>query len=95
MAASPRTSPTVPPSVNRITPPSVVASGHTRRLTAPRLLFAAGLVGLIKWVVAMLLGVGDIAHIFLLVSLMLLMLAVLKARDAAMRPTFGPESENR
>jgi Flp pilus assembly protein TadB len=94
MAASPRTSSTVPPSANGITPPSVT-SGPTRRLTAPRLLFAAGLVGLIKWVVAMLLGVGDIAHVFLLVSLMLLMLAVLKARDAAMRPTFGSESEKR
>ena len=94
MAASPHASSTVPPSANGIIPPSVT-SEHTRRLSAPRLLFAAGLIGLIKWVVAMLLGVGDIAHIFLLVSLMLLMLAGLKARDAAMRPTFGSGSEKR
>jgi hypothetical protein len=92
MAASPRSSSTVPPFANGITQPSVTS---TRRLNAPRLLLAAALIGLIKWVVAMLLGVGDIAHIFLLVSLMLLMVAVLKARDAAMRPTVGSESEKR
>jgi hypothetical protein len=57
MAASPHASSTVPPSANGIIPPSVT-SEHTRRLTAPRLLFAAGLIGLIKWAVAMLLGVG-------------------------------------
>lgn len=94
MAASARSSSTVPPSANGITPPSVT-SGHTRRPTAPWLLFAAGLVGLVKWVVAMLLGVGDLAHIFLLVSLMLLMLAGLKARDAAARSALAPEPEKR
>jgi hypothetical protein len=43
----------------------------------------------------MLLGAGDIAHILLLVSLMLLMLAGLKARDAAVRSALAPESEKR
>lgn len=94
MAASARTSSTVPPSANGITPPSAT-SGHTRSLSAPRLLFAAGLIGLIKWVVAILLGVGDIAHILLLVSLMLLMLAGLKARDAAAPSALAPEPEKR
>lgn len=94
MAAAPRTSSAVPPSADGTTAPSI-ASGYTRWLTAPWLLFAAGVVGLIKWVVAMLLGVGDIAHVFLLVSLMLLMLAGLKARDAAARSALAPEPEKR
>jgi hypothetical protein len=43
----------------------------------------------------MLLGIGDLAHIFLLVSLMLLMLAGLKARDAATRSALATEPEKR
>ncbi|HZA33768.1 MAG TPA: hypothetical protein VE505_02515 [Vicinamibacterales bacterium] len=35
--------------------------------------------------------VGDLVHVFLLVGLMLLLLAVLKAQDAALR---HPESPN-
>jgi hypothetical protein len=35
--------------------------------------------------------VGNLAHVFLLVGLMLLLLAVLKAREAALR---RPESRN-
>lgn len=92
MAGSNRSS-AVPPPANGTSP--FVESRPTRRLTAPLLLFAAGLIGLIKWVVAMLLGIGDLAHIFLLVSLMLLMLAGLKARDAATRSALATEPEKR
>ena len=94
MAASPRTSSSAPPSAGGLTEPS--AGPEPRRMqTAPRLLLAAGLVGLVKWAVAMLLGAGDIAHILLLASLMLLMLAGLKARDAAVRSALAQESEKR
>ena len=37
--------------------------------------------------------VGDLTHVFLLVGLMLLLLAMLKARDAALRPP-GPRTED-
>jgi hypothetical protein len=57
------------------------------------MLFKAAIDLLIVWLLGIF-GVyrgGDLAHIFLLVELMLLFLAVLKARAAAMRP---PESRN-
>ena len=93
MAASPRPSSTVPPTA--AVTPSSAAPKRTRKASGPRLLFAAALVLLIKWLLAMLLGVGDTAHILLLPGLMLVMLAGLKARDAAMHPTLGSESEKR
>ena len=48
---------------------------------------------LIVWLLGMfgVYRVGDLAHVFLLVGLMLLLLAVLKARDVALR---RPESRN-
>ena len=55
------------------------------------MLFKTAFALLIVWLLGMF-GVyrgGDLAHVFLLVGLMLLLLAVLKARDAALR---RPES---
>ena len=37
--------------------------------------------------------VGDLVHVFLLVGLMLLLLAMLKARDAALRPPSPPTED--
>ena len=37
--------------------------------------------------------VGDLAHVFLLVGLMLLLLAMLKARDTALRPPSPPTED--
>ena len=57
------------------------------------MLFKAASALLIVWLLGML-GVhrvGDLRHVFLLVGLMLLLFAVLKAREAALR---RPESRN-
>jgi len=57
------------------------------------MLFKAAFAPLAIWLIGRLLDligvyrVGDLAHVFLLVGGMLLLLAVLKARDAALRPT--------
>ena len=51
-------------------------------LLALRLL---GLVGVYR--------VGDLVHVFLLVGLMLLLLAMRKARDAALRPPNPPTED--
>ena len=57
------------------------------------MLFKTAIALLIVWLLGMLgvYRVGDLTHVFLLVGLMLLLLAVLKARDAALR---RPESRN-
>ena len=55
------------------------------------MLFKIAFVLLIAWVVGIL-GVnpvGELVHVLLLVGLMLLLLAFLKARDAAVRRTVG------
>jgi hypothetical protein len=63
------------------------------------MLFKAAFVLLAIWLLGRLLGiigvypVGNIVHVFLLVGLMLLLLAVAKARDAAVRPP-GPRTED-
>jgi hypothetical protein len=57
------------------------------------MLFKTAFALLIVWLLGML-GVyraGDLTHVLLLVGLMLLLLAVLKAREAALR---RPESRN-
>lgn len=56
------------------------------------MLFKAAIVLLAIWLLGMVgvYRVGDLAHVFLLVGLMLLLLAVLKARDAALRPPSPP-----
>ena len=57
------------------------------------MLFKTAFALLIVWLLGMF-GVyraGDLAHVFLLVGLMPLLLAVLKAREAALR---RPESRN-
>ena len=57
------------------------------------MLFKTAFALLIVWPLGMF-GVyraGDLAHVFLLVGLMILLLAVLKAREAALR---RPESRN-
>ena len=64
------------------------------------MLFKTAFALLIVWLLGMfgVYRVGDLAHVFLLVGLMLLLLAVLKARDAALRArnpgttTDGPHS---
>ena len=57
------------------------------------MLFKTAFALLIVWLLGMLgvYRVGDLAHVFLLVGLMLLLLAVLKAREAAF---WRPESRN-
>ena len=57
------------------------------------MLFKTAIALLIVWLLGMfgVYGVGDLAHVFLLVGLMLLLLAVLKAQEAALR---RPESRN-
>ena len=63
------------------------------------MLFKAAFILLAIWLLGRLLDmvgvyrVGDLAHVFLLVGLMLLLLAMLKARDAALRPP-NPPTEN-
>ena len=50
---------------------------------------------LIVWLLGMLnvYRIGDLAHVFLLVGLMLLLLGVLKARDAALRRPEPPSND--
>ena len=57
------------------------------------MLFKTAFALLIVWLLGMLgvYRVGNLAHVFLLVGLMLLLLAVLKAREAALG---RPESRN-
>ena len=59
------------------------------------MLFTAAIALLAIWLLGMVgvYRVGDLAHIFLLIGLMLLLLAMLKARDAALRPP-GPRTED-
>ena len=59
------------------------------------MLFKASFVLLSIWLLG-LVGVyrlGDLVHVFLLVGLMLLLLAMLKARDAALRPPNPPTED--
>ena len=56
------------------------------------MLFKASLVLLAIWLLG-LVRVGDLVHVFLLVGLMLLLLAMLKARDAALRPPNAPTED--
>ena len=59
------------------------------------MLFKAAFALLAIWLLGMVgvYRVGDLVHVFLLVGLMLLLLAMLKARDAALRPP-GPPTED-
>ena len=63
------------------------------------MLFKAAFSLLAIWLIGRLLAmigvyrVGDIAHVFLLVGGMLLLLAVLKARGAALRPPSSPTED--
>lgn len=63
--------------------PSKDVAVHMRRD-----LFKAAIVVLVVWLLGVfgVFGGGDLVLIFLLVGLMLLLLAMLKARDAAIRP---------
>ena len=60
------------------------------------MLFKAAIALLAIWLLGCMVGVyrvGDLAHVFLLVGLMLLLLAMLKARDAALRPPSPPTED--
>jgi hypothetical protein len=59
------------------------------------MLFKAAFVLLAIWLLGMVgaYRVGDLVHVFLLVGLMLLLLAALKARDAALRPPNPPTED--
>ena len=59
------------------------------------MLFKAAIVLLAIWLLGMvgIYRVGDLVHVFLLVGLMLLLLAMLKARDAALRPPNPPTED--
>ena len=58
------------------------------------MLIKAAIVPLIIWLLGMfrVYRVGDLVHVFLLIGLMLLLVGVLNARDAALgRPGSGPK----
>ena len=60
------------------------------------MLFKIALVLLAAWLLGVL-GVyraGDLVHVLLLVGLMLLLLAFLRARDAAVRRAVGPSEKS-
>ena len=63
------------------------------------MLFKAAFALLAIWLTGRLLDrvgiypVGDLVHVFLLVGLMLLLLAMLKAREAALRPPTPPTED--
>ena len=59
------------------------------------MLFKAAIALLAIWLLGMVgvYRVGDLVHIFLLIGLMLLLLAMLKARDAALRPPDPPTED--
>lgn len=59
------------------------------------MLFKTSIALLIVWLLGMaaVYRVGDLTHVFLLVGLMLLLLAMLKARDAALRPPNPPAED--
>ena len=59
------------------------------------MLFKAALVLLAIWLLGLVgvYRVGDLVHVFLLVGLMLLLLAMLKARDALLRPPDPPTKD--
>ena len=56
------------------------------------MLFTIALTLLAAWLLGVLgvYHVGDVVHVLLLTGLLLLMLALLRARDAAARNTVGP-----
>lgn len=59
------------------------------------MLFKAAIVLLAIWLLGVVgvYRVGDLVHVFLLVGLMLLFLAMLKARDTALRPPSPPTED--
>ena len=59
------------------------------------MLFKAAIVLLAIWLLGMVgvYRVDDLVHVFLLVGLMLLLLAMLNARDAAQRPPNPPTED--
>lgn len=59
------------------------------------MLFKAAVVLLAIWLLGMVgvYPVGDLVHVFLLIGLMLLLLAMLKARDTALRPSSPPTED--
>ncbi len=59
------------------------------------MLFKASCVLLAIWLLGLVgvYRVGDLVHVFLLVGLMSLLLAMLKARDAALRPPHRPTED--
>lgn len=59
------------------------------------MLFKTAIGLLAIWLVGMVgvYRVGDLVHVFLLVGLMLLLLAMLKARDAGLRPPNPPTED--
>jgi len=59
------------------------------------MLFKASLVLLAIWLLGVVgvYRVGELVHVSLLVGLMLLLLAMLKARDAALRPPNPPTED--
>jgi hypothetical protein len=59
------------------------------------MLFKAAIVLLAIWLLGVVgvYRVADLVHVFLLVGLMLLLLAMLKARDAALRPPNPPTED--
>ena len=93
MALPSRRSSAVQSSTGRV-PPTPVTPDPGARTSSP-LLAGAGFVLLILWLMAILFRLGELSHVLLLAGLMLLMMAALKARDAAARTALPPESEER
>lgn len=61
------------------------------------MLFKIALVLLIAWLLGLIgvYRVGDVVHVLLLVGLMLLLLAFLRARDAVVRRPIGGDPDKR
>jgi hypothetical protein len=59
------------------------------------MLFKIAVVLLVAWLIGVAGGLGDVVHVLLLVGSMLLLLAFLKARDAAVRTTTNRRPEDR
>ena len=59
------------------------------------MLFKVALVLLTSWVLGLVgvYNVGDLVHVLLLIGLMLLLLAFVRARDAVRRAAGGPPSQ--
>jgi hypothetical protein len=94
MATSHRAQSATPRSAAHVSSSTVIPS-HSRRPSGAGVLLAIALGLLTTWLLGVLSGASALVHVLLLVGLMLLMIAVLMARDAAMRSAVRSEPDKR